>query len=821
MSEAQLDKLVRYARKKLNTTMFRYVENRSHRFNGFQVCNAYLAARSIAEQKSLFITATHKGVIDSLIVPICLVLLDRILINDMATIDRNKLNEYMIFSDGRMKNIIYDAGTGEFTLCYKDKRGKHFTPIKNLSEFLAQNILINKKYYVDRAFSVDPYQDYIKLYQSSLDTKEYPPFGHAKKAIIVCPKNSAIEQISRYKLSKVFPYAFISASGSETQVSIKADPAIYFCPDYINAISFLMQADENVDFPYMVVLQEANVRNNIVNIRQDLDQGLFENLVVVCKSGLNQEDGALQWQWEAEDVTYLSGKHLANIVPHPLSENLKFDEACENVSDMVNNLTKKYDDNHVFKPILYLYLRMLRDKYSAAADLEEEIDTAINDARKLLIIEDNDETEVERDLSDLKKALLTLAGQIDVKDCYLESDFIEESTMIRLVVPRWTMEAWQQTIENKEKDNIELIPDNQFPKVLDLVQTEQDFWFSFVPPYNSLSSLLAHPLNARVNLNFAVSNAEIKILNSYIEKIMDTTKNRRYIPGWFPTQPATKSKRNPSYIDTSQLISQLMYRAYFEVDYVSMRFDGDSDVVQYRLTVRDEEGDEQVLRLAGTTGVIKIIQGNKQDCQVAELKPEDDFLKYSNPSSEALYKILSTESDEFMIIENHSKLWKDKLREYVGWIEEDVDWDFIMTERITYLSKLLDISAGHILNNWLSYGASVRFPKRGSLMKLLDIFETEGLVTGEQRRDIMVACMSFTSLMITLGHNLSAEIHRIIYDTKDETLHDYISREVFNREKNYPFLSKLSLKSISAIVNRNTPIYHLKTIEEEIPDENT
>lgn len=805
----------------LNYYMFSYVEKSQQQFNDFQICNAYMVARSIIEQKSLFININHVEITNSLIVPICLVLLDKLLIGNNVRADPSRLDEYMIYVDHKMMRVNYDMRMGKFVICYKDKRGNHLTPIHDIDKFMSDNILINKKYFVARKFNVDPYKNYIEFYRSSSRRRDYPPFEHIHKAIIICPKVSVIEELERYRLDKHFPFAFISSTTArEEDTSIKADPVIYFSPDYNAAMRFVEENKIADRIKYVVVMHNHNVVNNIINIKQDLAQKRYPHMVAISEEEVTVPIGALQWRWTFNDVALLTGKFLAQVETIPFCDNEEFDHACRVFEGLIKELIEEYNGTSSFKPILFVYLNMLRDKLGMKQDISINIEQALAETMEMLVYEGYNAPDIENDILKLKEVVLDLVKHLNTLDDYLDANFTKSSNNVFLVVPHSTIYEWQQAVQLKGFDEIQLIADNKLPKILSKIDQPREFYFTFVPHYKNLAYLLSYPLQASVLLLFSLSNAEIAIINRYLLNIRNNYNDRRkYIAEWYPYDNKVQSLSIRTFDNTALTIPQLIDSSYFEDEYQNMIFTRENSHKQFYISVVDECETKQILKLSGTTSVIRVLMNDKQLCQVAELSVGDLFRLYSNPSKMLLYDILSTESDKFIQIESLSSLWKAKLREYVNDVSDDGNGtEFGRSTRITNLAKLLGISADYIDKEWLSKEGTVKFPQRKSLIKILGLLLKEGIITASERTDILIANRAFSSIMIKLGHNLSSEIHRVILNTNEENIQDYISSEVFNREDKYLCLSQFDVKSILAIIKRNTPSYRVINIEEEEKD---
>lgn len=818
MYEFQTEKFLSQVWKYLNQNMFYHVEKSQQHFNEFQVCNAYLLSRSISDQKTLFINAYHDGIINSLIAPFCLVLLDKLLVGNHSRLDPTRLDDYMIYANGKMMKINYDARMGKLVLCYKDKRGNHLTPIHDIDKIISECIIINNKYFVARNFSVNPYNRYIDFFQHSFKSNTYPPFEHYYKAIMVCPKNSVREEIERYSLKSSFPYAHISTSTAyEEDYSIKADPLLYFCPNYDAAMRFVEENTLANRIKYVVVMQDHNVKSNIVNIKQDLAQKRYQHLVAISEEEVTVPEGSLHWHWASNDVTYLTGNTLAHIESISFFDDVEFDSACEVIAEMIKELKEEYNGTSSFNAMLFLYLNMLRNKLGIRQDISGEIETALAKTKELLDFEGYDDNEIDKDIIKLRNAFLDLTKYTKTIDNYLDANFSDVTSIVSLVVPHKLIDDWQEAVLLKGLNEIQLIPDNQLLKVLGTIDRPQEFYFTFIPTYKTLDNLLSYPLKASVNLFFSLSNAEISILNRYLSIIRSNLScKRKYIPEWYsndvPVQPTQTTLSGNTFFSLSQLIDD----SYFEDDYQSICFTGESGSKQYNISVADEKGKEQNLKLAGTTSVIRVNVDKKEPCQVAELVAGEAFRLYSNPSKASLYEILTSVSDVFMQIEIFSDLWKRKLRYYVKDASDEENGNQLESyRRIINLAALLGINPDYIDKVWLSREKIVKFPQRKSLIMLLDILLSESIITDQERSGILSASRTFSSIMIKLGHNLSAEIHRVVLSTSEDDIQAYISQEVFNREDQYLCLSQFDEKAILAIIRRNTPMYLILDIKEE------
>lgn len=819
MNESQLCSLYDNASRYLNQRMFGYINRLSYPFNKFQICNAYLIERSVSERKPLFISAIHKDLMQSLIVPTCLVLLDKILKVEPSQGVLTHFEDYMIYMDGRLKLIQFDSKTGTFVLCYSDKRGKHLTPIHDIEKLVAENIVISKKYFKPNAFSEDHYMSYIDLYQHSYCCSHYPPFEHRNKAIIVCPKKSVIEEMSFYKVDKHIPYAFISSADSvEEGESLRIDPALYFSSDYNSAVRFIQDNCNSINFPYIVVMQDVKVKNNLVNIRQDLAQKRYDDFVAMSFEEFNRPEGSLHWRWSPNDVNCLTGKSFVQIFSVSCSDNREFDEACEKVYSQLNRLSEEYYGTSSFKPMFITYLRWLRHKKRALQDLNQELTMALNDTREKLLLEEYEEIDVDIDLKELSDAFMGLSSLVYSIHDYLGIVGEKEYMDLTLVVPNCDIEEWQETAGSKRLDNVKIISDSLFPKVLSKITEPQEFNFSFIPPYKALEQLVSLPLQSPAYIVFNVTKAEIDLLNGYLYRIRkQSIETWEYVSDWCPIADHFTPKSKLSHGDYQQSISQLIDNSFIEIDDYSMRFNGDNVPAQLVLRTIDEKGVEQYLQLAGTTNVIRISGEVKQSCLVADLDIGDAFLLYSNPSTEHLYEILTTESEEFQRIETMSNLWKVKLKEYVE--TQRVDYRSYDVNRIVNLIELahvLGIKYDYIEKSWLGDGNVVKFPQRRYLQKLVDLLVEDDTLARDEAKEIIAASRAFSSIMIKLGHNLSAEIHRVIISTNEENLADYISHEVFNREDNYLCLSQFDEKAIIALIKRNTPQFRVVAIEDEV-----
>jgi len=822
MNESQLDALNKKATKSLNQRMFNYVERVSHPFSKFQICNAYLVKRSISQGVPLFISGVHKDLMQSLIVPTSLVLLDKVLSYEAHIDQLSKIDDYMVINDGRMKLIQYDSYHGRYVLCYTDKRGKHLTPVHDIERLVAENIVINKKYYSAYASHEDRYEGYIKFFQHSYKCAWYPPFEHYTKALIVCPKKSVIEEMSYYKVNKLIPYAFISSVESDEEgASLRTDPALYFSSDYDAAVRFIEDNCTRLNISYLVVMHDAKVKNNIVNIRQDLAQKRFDNLVALSYEEIKRPDGSLHWRWSSHDINILTGNSFVKVYSVSCLVNQEFDAACARVYTQLKRLSEEYYGTSSLKPMFIIYIRWLRYKKGTYQDRSLELKRAIDDTMGLLLREGYDEGEVLVDLKILNDAFIELSLLMFSIDEYLEM-VKEVSIELSLVVPHCDTKEWQDSIEVKGLDRITIIPDSLFPKVLSKIEEPKEFHFSFIPPYKVLEQLLSLPLQAQADIVFNVTKAEIDLLNGYLHRIRKQSSDSwEYVPEWCPTDNHDSPKDIPIHGDSPHSLSQLIDSSFIDIEDNNLKFYGDSLSPHVALHALDEHGIEHCLQLTVTTNVIRISGEVKQFCQVSDLELGDAFLLYSNPSKEHLYEILTSESVEFQRIEAMSNLWKIKLREYIETPRLDkLSYDSNWIINLIALANELGINHEYIEKSWLGDGLVVKYPQKRYLQKLVDLLAEKGSITREEKHDILAASRAFSSIMIKLGHNLSAEIHRIIACTTDENIAQYISNEVFNRDENYLCLSQFDEKAILALVKRNTPKYTIIRIEEGIHHDN-
>lgn len=97
---------------------------------------------------------------------------------------------------------------------------------------------------------------------------------------------------------------------------------------------------------------------------------------------------------------------------------------------------------------------------------------------------------------------------------------------------------------------------------------------------------------------------------------------------------------------------------------------------------------------------------------------------------------------------------------------------------------------------------SVRFPQKSKLIRLVEYLESEEYLTKEESDKIYENRRRFMGVMISLGHNLSAETQLILL-SQNIDLYEQIQENVIDNDSEYPILSKLDIESVKSIIKHN------------------
>ena len=726
--------------------------------------------------------------------------------------------DQILIQKGVCKRLVEE--NGRYLLKSPMKQGFRLSPVRDEEEVLKTHFITDAEYHSDRPVhkSLDEY-DALAREIFSLD--RCPPSFFSHKAIVVGTIKTIFEQLRKHGLQHAFPHAVISRERDEYHgESLPIEPMLLFSSSYESVREYLRNSSVN-HIDRLVVLGDSEISRHLSKIKYDHYQGLFGSFHLIGSTPLQRDDNMLIWNWTAAEERILLDRWSVALRWHRLPVSDTFRDALKQFGILIRELGDEFGGVWMFRP---LYQR-LRDILADKLNLDSDFDSGW--AQRIM---DEFSTGYSSQYLDPGDAEAILAEALPLLKIVFEEklegpDFLDKLVSshgfsLRLVV-HWSMVVhWEAALAEKQLDGSEVISFGEMVRRLNHGSHASEY---ILPcPINErhhelLSRIsLQHPVVVHCHL-YEPELAQVKAIAARYEveaKLNGGFKDGRIHPvtDFGLAEPAEREQ-------TEDLLARLEENLGYGGESDAWETIGDQEAASAKILVKDVNQDQRQLHCH--LRVIRQEGETRQLVSVAELEPGDTILYYNNRNSDLLYDIIARESVSFRNVERDSLLWKNRLREYVGYLEagSGETGTALLPMHLSHdedalasLALLLDARPQYMLENWIKNLDRVRFPKKRVLDKLLNHLESNGLLSGSEKKGILQSRALFNSVMISLGQNLSGEVQSILLNATDEALPDYIRTAVANRSGEYPILSRYEADVAHSIVRANVEPYEFVSI---------
>jgi len=644
------------------------------------------------------------------------------------------------------------------------------------------------------------FDDYQKLFKEIFNVNYFPSKFRYKAAILI-EKKDFIHELKHQvytdiDLLKAIPIQWITKTGKFENPHIPIDPMIYFVPDYETLSEYVMPMDSSIETVVMIGKNKYK-EENLNKLKRDLYNEIVPHALLIGSEEIEDSGNQfLHWKWTYPEVAYLTGCELPKINTQKIVDK-NFVESISQFYEFISDTEKKYAVQlsflRKFKKFLYSLVippntnsRMLNHKEYVMHLMVKESCELIEQELFNQNVSAHPRTEHAKEL---------IANIFDSfsnpKSAYVESEFYDI-----ILVPEQHYAIWSDELTSKKNGNV--LTFREFSAKHSDYQTVKSVLvlslFGYTSPYQLIERLNSTDHTFTFLLFPEEDNLLQNLLNKYHNTLIEeyNSENRKKLSG-------VLFQLKPKPVEISDLIEELSQRIQKDSSVYDYEV---AEQVNYLLKFVDSE---DIFILDGSRAVLLENDSGCRKQQVRFLRPQDKVRIYLNVSKEKLYEIAEAEDtgERFLRIDQHSKLWKQCLRNY---FESKVKSDPTYDEN-SLLSELqgkgLPIKNEHTIKKWLNLEDKEKFPNaRASLIVIKALLDDAEL--NQHFEAIMQSRRLYRSIMISLGHNLSDDVM------------DYI---ISNHRHKGKVLEKFSDEEIAAFIDKAAPLRTIKTINITEEDE--
>jgi len=767
-----------------------------HKGSAFKQVNGYIALKAVEENRNIYLGLSSQQSVSNVTLPILLPISLYYLVRQKNT-ELPPLNvlakSHVFFRD----SVCYEyvEQDGQPALMSSIKNGVRKTPIRN-PNWLDSHLVIERRFYSDRKCHKN-LMDYIDYYQCVNGSN--PPSFHRKKILVVGTKINIKNGFKDTGFINYIPMAELVSKKSELAYKgLPLDPLIVLASDYEAARQYMISHIDCNEFVYVMVVGENRISSLRSQVKNDYSNGLFKQYCLIGSQTIKKDNSLLLWHWESKEEALLRGKVGAKINYINIDNKGELDSISSTFYDILNESMEEFGSLELVERAKQALYRILSDKINRNYAVNESLSTFPSDSEKILLSEGYDADDIHSYISTLHETLCSInRAKIDCMSVW-EWLSVNIDRPITLVLPKTFISDWIEACPVPLMGKIDFISFKEFYKRIDQRMHEISFYFPYRLNKKRLAKINAILSELPFEVNMLLYGPEIKVMK-YFETLLKKIESQNR----GPKDDSLFPYLNLDIPYESQAIDPISKFDSMEFDSEAFNSLSSDERTGYdTLTIEVETEDGTTETCTCPHKVIKVDGDLRSLALATELEPKDEVLIYENKERDYLYQILSSESAMFKTVESYSHLWKDRLRKLIDYRRDDQGRELLDTIRLRNFALNIGVNSDYILKNWLNERSSVRFPQKSKLIRLVEYLESEEYLTKEESDKIYENRRRFMGVMISLGHNLSAETQLILL-SQNIDLYEQIQENVIDNDSEYPILSKLDIESVKSIIKHN------------------
>ncbi len=781
----------------------------------YLLMNTFIAHKAHESGKNIYIGTGSKQNTTDLAFPILFIAACRLLVQSP--------NDYIPAIEEIMTNSIfikdkicytYSLVNGRPSLTSKIKDGRRCTYFSSNKEILDKYCVADSKFYSEnkRYGSLDKYREFYNFLTQSHN--KVPSF-FANKIMVVCNKTQLLGDLNSSDVYHCLPIASLLTKNSGLQgETLPVDPLVILASNYDAARSYMQIHRSITSFDYLLIVGDSMINRQKSSVKNDHANGLFSQFCMVGNSIIPKDNSMVLWHWDKREELSLLGKFPIESIYAPIDDGGILTQVSKEYFSFLKGIVDEYGTIEQFGLSKYVFRKILYDKLDLSPDLcNQTIDGVVLDIEKALLAENYEKEEIQADIERLRHILYNVQIAKVASPTVFDKIQSYNKHVITLIVHNSTYDQWNQTVIQHGYQNLHLVSFKQFKKLVSKNQISDTCYITFLPTFSQSQWLNELMLEYETKLNYVLYSPEISLLKLHHKKIkkwektFSGPKDRKL----FPNISLQKRIRESS----DDLIDR--FEEVFDEEFHEPSIT-DNDTTGYTYVTLEMKDDENnVVKINSPLKIVKVGEDGIELVSVFDLNEADIVMIYCNKSRESLYEILSSESNKFAEASSDSRLWKNRLREYVEFAvhKEQSNGE---NDKAGCNEKLLKRAADsamikpeYMYRNWILNSDNVLFPQKSKMESLLGFLKDKGKLSVQEADSIRMSRSFFVSVMISLGHNLSAELQSIILNNQGDQA-TFIDRFVINNSSEYPLLSRFDADTIISIINHNFRKYRFEKL---------
>ncbi len=819
LQKNQLERMIVEAKRDIGDILSKF-QRSNKEISDFHLATAYLIYQAFNQERNLFIGMDVKEFTSETYLPAICILVYELLQKNFEEYSPSfdYLSDNMILID-KGKSYTIGQENGKYYLnSYKGHGNRSKAFVRDPIRTLKTHFIGHKTYYSERIChkALDEYKEF---FQTVFDTKDYPPSLFKYKAVVVCNKKDFQHELKRYGLEQCFSYTSLIRDKENISYCRSLplyEPMIYFSSNYEDAFDYIENNIEGSKIDYVFLFGNTRVIQIKNRVKVDYRKGKFQRFCLIGNEPIKDKD-IIIWNWTTEEEAFLNGKHTISFHYLPLKSNIIMEDAIDRFNCEMKAFYDEDDELwQQVKPFMKCFWSILSDRLYQSESFDK-IESKVRDQ-----VEKNLNSSLYDDLSIYKEqveniiaVLSTIYNAKLLDTAYLEQAAENREFFSAIVVPNDEIDIWKENIVTYPLDNIHVITNRDFRKEIKNMSGGSNYLFTFPMYDQDIDIVKRNATRTPITISFLLYESEIVCLKRRVKyhqrnQEINASKNMEILPN--------NDFYNSIKKTSSDLISRLDEN--FDKEFYGLDDSRDYDMAIYKVEVKDYEKNIKIVSCPSR--IIRIEDGEKYLVSIEDLKENDRIIIYHNKSRDVLYKILADTSEKYANIEHNSSLWRYRLKEYLEDDASGEQWKDVRynPDKLKKISSIINVPHQYILDSWLTKGA-VKFPNKKSLLSLLDILIDEGYLKKTEKDELLKSRRFYLSVMISLGHNLSGEVQRILVEhNKEDDFSQHIATNVVNNKSQYPLLSDFDASEIFKIIIENIVGYtFIKISDKEAIDE--
>ncbi|MCB5252236.1 MAG: hypothetical protein WC944_03365 [Candidatus Cloacimonadaceae bacterium] len=768
--------------------------------------NYYVVQQALAKDCNIYIGTNSPDSPQNITLAILIPLVYNLLVASPSTFmpDLETLkSDYIFIREGI--SSYYEMYEGKHSLVSKIKEGHRLKHFDNFDEVFKIHFIADKKNYSDRKCH-QALGCYKECYNLLTENCEQPPSFFQKKIILICNKSELFSQLNSLNLKHCIPFGSIVASDQDyIKETLPIESLVLVASDYELARAHMLEHRELGEYEYLIVSGDTKISKLKSLVKNDCNNGLFKNYCLIGNQAFSPDKSLLVWHWTKNEEYRLLDKYQIEIQMKGLQDCEELTDVCVEYYRLRDNLLDDYDSRDHFKQAHFLFFKILGDKLNMLDNIDEQLASCRMEITKSMLSDNYEKEDIEQSINQIIDQLRIIYDVKILSPTIWSALAGLGNEKVNLVVNNGDVDEWRKQLTIHDMSHINLISDKDFRREIGKGSAAKTYYFTQLPTYNLINRLQRQILDQEVWIKMLLYPPEISALSSRMKKIQRWERQNTGAKDMSLFPELELNRLGSS--DTDDPIVKFEDRIYDVSDEMvplATGYDSYDNYIIQVVTIKEPS-------IQNVSCSQKVLRKDGDDIalvSVTDLEMADFIMIYENKSRDYLYQLLSNTSQRFAQVERFSKLWKKRLREYLNIDNPESSDDNVIDNYSCYDTKLnnlamhIGVSSEYIIKNWVSVDAKTRFPQKSKLEKLISFLLKQGLLNNTEAAEIRSSRSYFLGVMISLGHNLSAEAQMIIL-SQPADYDQFIIQYVCENTEEYPLLSKLDSQAIKSIIDHN------------------